>query len=92
MRQTENKASDIKRRVALAAKRCGQLRHCFDADGIDVATKLKIYKAAVISVLTYGSEAWRLTREAAATINGANARLISRITGKSAHQEASPNL
>ena len=81
---------DIKRRIALAAKRCGQLRHCFDAKGIDMGTKLKIFKAAITSVLTYGSEAWRLTREAKTTINGANARLISRITGKDAHAEASP--
>ena len=60
------------------------------AEGISIKTKLKIFKAAVTSVLTYGSEAWRLTREAEAAINGANARLISRITGKSAHAEASP--
>lgn len=81
---------DIKRRIALAAARCGQLRHCFDAKGINTATKIAIFKAAIISVLTYGSEAWRLTREASAAINGANARLISRITGKTAHAEASP--
>ena len=31
---------DIKRRVALAAARCGQLRHCFDAKGISIATQL----------------------------------------------------
>ena len=81
---------DIRRRTALAATRCGQLRHCFDAKGISMATKLKIYMAAIISVLTYGSETWRLTKEAAAALNGANARLISRITGRTAHEEASP--
>ena len=41
-------------------------------------------------MLTYGCEAWRLTRAATAAINGANARLISRITGRDAHTEASP--
>ena len=45
---------DIKRREALAAARCGQLRHCFDAKGINIATKLRIFKAAITSVLTYG--------------------------------------
>ena len=81
---------DIRRRVALAAARCGQLRHCFDSKGISINTKLQIYKVAVTSVLTYGSEAWRLTRAAKAAINGANARLISRITGKDAHTESPP--
>jgi hypothetical protein len=83
---------DIQRRIALAASRCGQLRHCFDSPNISTATKIKIYKAAVVSILTYGSEAWRLTAKAKAAINGVNARLISRITGKTAHEEASPKL
>ena len=48
---------DISRRIALAATRCGKLRHCFDAKAISLRTKLRIYLAAVISVLTYGSEA-----------------------------------
>jgi hypothetical protein len=81
---------DIQRRTALAASRCGKLRHCFDAQGIRTSTKLQIFKAAVTSVLTYGSEAWRLTPKAKAAINGANARLICRITGRTAHDEASP--
>ena len=81
---------DIERRAAIAAARCGQLRQCFDAQGIQLNTKIRIYKAAVTSILTYGSEAWRLTEKAKAKINGTNARLIARITGKTAHEEASP--
>ena len=75
--------------MTLAIKRCGQLRHCFDARGIDQAVKDKIYKAAVVSLPTYGSEAWHLSEKAKASINGANARCLSRITGKTAHTEVS---
>ena len=42
-----------------------------------------------MSVLTYGCESWRLESKAKMRINGANARMLSRITGKTAHQEAS---
>ena len=44
---------------------------------------------AATSLLTYGSEAWRLDEETRAKINGANARCLSRFTGKSVHAEAS---
>ena len=80
---------DIKRRIALATARMGQLRHVFGSD-IKFSTKMMVYKTAVCSLLTYGSEAWDLDEQAQAQINGINARLMSRFTGKDAHQEASP--
>ena len=50
---------------------------------------MRLYKACVCSILTYGSEAWRITPEVAAALNGANARMVSVITGRTPHQEAS---
>ena len=50
---------------------------------------MKVYKTAICSLLTYGSEAWHLDETISAMINGANARLLSRFTGKDAHTEAS---
>ena len=46
---------DVKRRIALATSRMGQLRHVFGSD-ITFVTKMRIYKTAVCSLLTYGSE------------------------------------
>ena len=83
-----NQERDVKRRIALATVRMGELRHVFDAD-IKLGLKMKIYKTAICSLLTYGSEAWDLDEASAAMINGANARLLSRFTGKDAHAEAS---
>ena len=48
---------DVEKRCALAESRCGELRAIFSAKSIALATKLKIYKTAVCSLLTYGSEA-----------------------------------
>ena len=81
---------DLNRRVALAMSRCGELRHIIDGD-ISTKLKLEVYKTAVTSTLTYGSEAWRLDERTIATLNGANARCVSRITGKTNHEEASPH-
>ena len=49
-----------------------------------------LYIAAVMSMLTYDSEAWRLDEKTMAKLNGANARCVARITDKTNHQEASP--
>ena len=80
---------DVTRRITLAMKRCGQLRNVFSSADVPVATKISIYKSAVMSLLTYGCEAWSLTTAIQARINGANARCLSRITGRSVHTEAS---
>ena len=66
----------------------GQLRHVFGSV-VSFKLKIKIYKTAVCSLLTYGCEAWDLNVQTLAKINGANARLLSRFTGKDAHEEAS---
>ena len=73
----------------MTMKRCGQLRQCFDSESISLRVKLNIYKAAVMSLMTYVNEAWTLNTECMAKINGTNARCLSRITGKTVHQEAS---
>ena len=48
---------DIKRRIAMAMSRCGALRQIFDSKVLDLQLKLSIYKTAVTSVMSYGSEA-----------------------------------
>ena len=80
---------DVTRRIALAMNKCGKLRQVFDSNDLPPSLKLSIYKAAVASTLTYGSEAWHMTTRTMARINGANARCLSRFTGKTSHEEAS---
>jgi hypothetical protein len=79
---------DVDRRIAIAMSRMGQLHAVFNSQ-VALGLKMRIYKAAVCSLLTYGSEAWTLNEKTRAKINGANARCVSRITGRSIHEEAS---
>ena len=79
---------DIKARIAQALTRCGKLRHVLDAPKLSVGLKLRLYKAAVCSILTYGCETWRLTPSVMRRINGANSKMLARFTGKSIPQEA----
>ena len=55
---------------------------------LPIELKFRLYKAAVCSILTYGCETWRLTPPVMRQINGANSRMLSRLTGKSIPQEA----
>ena len=73
----------------MATSRCGDLRAVFSSKSIPLRLKIKIYKTAVCSLLTYGSEAWRLDEKTIAMLNGCNARCLSHITHKSVHEEAS---
>ena len=49
---------------------------------------MRLYKSSVCSILAYGSEAWRLTTKVKAALNGANASMVSIITGKTNREEA----
>ena len=49
---------------------------------------MRLYIAACCSILVYGSKAWILNKEACKCINGANAFMLSHITGKTKKEEA----
>ena len=52
---------------------------------------MRLYVAAVCSIMIYGSEAWRLTDEVKRAINGANSKMVSTITGRTIQEEAAKN-
>ena len=78
---------DIRRRIGIAMTRMGQLRQVFNSE-LPTSLKLKVYRAAICSLFTYGSEAWNLDEATCAALNGANSRCLSRITGRTIQQEA----
>ena len=79
---------DIKLRINKAMIRCGALRHVLDSNSLSVKLKIRLYIAAVVSVMTYGCETWVLSPQAMRTLNGANSRMLARFTGKTIPQEA----
>ena len=81
---------DISARVAQATTRCGQLHHIFSSDSLPLRMKLRLYEAAVVSLLTYGSETWFLNPSACRKLRGANSRMLAWFTGNSIPHEARP--
>jgi hypothetical protein len=53
----------------------GQLHNVFNSK-IKFSTKMKIYKTAIYTLFTYGSEAWNLDVRARRKLNGANTSCI----------------
>ena len=80
---------DIRRRIAMARQRFGKMRHLWQDGNLHKNLRLRLYKSCVCSILTWGSEAWKLNDEASKAINGTNSQMLSVITGKTQHQEAS---
>ena len=77
----------MKEKIARAMSRCGQLRHVLDSPDLPITIKLRLYQAAVCSILSYGSETWNLNPVTMKMLNGANSRMLSRFTGKTIPQE-----
>ena len=79
---------DIKARIAQAMTRCGSLRHIFSSPNLSLHLKIRLYEAAVVSLLSYGSETWDLNAQTCRTLRGANSRMLAWFTGKSIPEEA----
>ena len=82
---------DVKRRIAMAKARAGQLRHILSSEEVSLDLRLRLYIAGCCSIMTYGAEAWLLDEEACRKLNGANAYMLAHITGNHRHYEASPD-
>ena len=78
---------DIRARCEMAKTRAGSLRHIWAAK-LPIDLKLRLYIACCCSILVWGSEAWVLNEDARRCINGANAYMLSHITGKTKREEA----
>ena len=68
--------------------RCGDLRHIFASKSLHFGLKLRLYEAAVISLMLYGSESWNLDSRTCKKLRGANSRMLASFSGKSIPHEA----
>ena len=90
--------TDVRTRIAMATQRFGKLRNIWRDGNLHLNLRMRLYKSCICSVLTYGSEAWKLTKKVTATLNGArqleddkcdHGKDDTRITGKTIREEAS---
>ena len=68
----------------------GKLRHVFGSRDLSTRLKLRLYEAAVCSIMVYGCESWTLDDKTMRHINGANSKMLSIITGNPIQVEARP--
>ena len=78
---------DVQVHIARARQRFGKMRHIWGNKDLHVNLRLRLYKSSVCSILTYDSEAWRLTPAVCAALNGANSSMVSKITGRPIREE-----
>ena len=52
---------DVKARIGKAQYAFASLRNIWKAKHISTATKIRIYRSKVLSILLYGSESWKVT-------------------------------
>ena len=72
----------------MAQQRHGKMRHIWHANELHPRLRMRLYVCAVLSIMVYGSEAWRLTTEVKRAINGANSKMVAVITGRTIREEA----
>ena len=48
---------DLRARIAKARSRAGKLRHIWASEKLSLKLKLRLYKSAVCSIMTYEAEA-----------------------------------
>ena len=80
---------DVKAKIVTTVSTAGKMRAIWESKSIPLRLKMRIYKTGVCSRLTYGADAWRLDPRTCATLNGANSRMVARITNRTPHEEAS---
>ena len=84
-----NQIPDVRILIAMTQQRLGKMHHIWKNGSLHLNLRLRLYKSSVCSIMTYGSETWRLTAEVQRDLNGANIKMMSVITGKTQHDETS---
>ena len=68
-----------------ARQRFNKLNWLWGDSDLGAELKMRIFLRGVISILTYGSEAWHLTEKNMQKLNGWCSRCLTKITGQSCH-------
>ena len=75
-------------RLAIAKKIFSKLFSVWDSKELSVELKLRLYTAGIVSIVTYGVEAWDMDDKVVTRLRGWNSRCLHMITGRSYREEA----
>ena len=81
-------SEDVNSRMQKARRRFNKMKWLWQDSDLGQELKMKIFVRGVLSILVYGSEAWRLTPKILAKLNGWNSRCMAIITGNTPRAEA----
>jgi hypothetical protein len=73
--------------MAIAKSTFGRLMEIWKAEEISLKQKLRLYSAAVISVVSFGFETWEMPQKLEDSLRGWNARCLATITSREISQE-----
>ena len=74
-------------RLGVASEAFSQLRSVWADSGSGLGLKLHLFRAAVLSVMAHGSEAWWLCEKAVVKLRSWGARCLARVTGREVREE-----
>ena len=82
----DDQMPDVMTRIARAKQWFGKMRHIWGNKELHKNLRMRLCKSRVCSILTYGSEAWRLTPKICAALNGANSSMVSQQDNRQSNQ------
>lgn len=86
-----SRMAHVEYRVAQAQARFRQLSKVFGNGKLGLKVKLKIYKAAVCSIVKYGSESWRWDEKTKKCITSFNSKCLALFTGRREEEDDDEN-
>ena len=81
-------SEDVDSRMQKARRCFNKMKWLWQDSDLGQELKLRIFVRGVVSILVYGSEAWRLTPKILTKLNGWNSRCLAIITGNTPRAEA----
>ena len=73
--------NDVNRRIAIATSTMSKLSSIWTSSRLSLALKMRLYNTLVISIITYSSASWTLTKAQKKRLDAFNTKAIRRIVG-----------
>ena len=76
---------DVNRRIAIATSTMSKLSSLWTSSRLSLALKMRLYNSLIISIITYSSASWTLTKAQKKRLDAFNTKALRRIVGVRCH-------
>ena len=73
--------NDVNRRIAIATSTMSNLSALWTSSRLSLALKMRLYNSLIISIITYSSASWTLTKAQKKRLDAFNTKALRRILG-----------